>query len=220
MADGDGLLLNWYGAGAMSADAGGARVTLDQRTSYPRSGGVTIHVSTSGPAEFDLRLRIPHWSKHTSVTVNGDPVQTVWAGAYCSVARRWQTGDVVELTLDMSLHYWVGERECEGSTSIYRGPVLLTYDRRFNDMDPADIPSLDARSLVLRPAAATGRHRPALLLECDAPDGRAVRLCDFGSAGEGGSPYRSWLTVQGVIPTEFSASQPLRTGPGISPDAV
>ncbi|MDD4888570.1 MAG: hypothetical protein PHU85_01465 [Phycisphaerae bacterium] len=36
---------------------------------------------------------------------------------------------------------------------------------------------------------------PRLLLEFVAADGRKLRLCDFGSAGEGGSPYRSWLVL-------------------------
>jgi DUF1680 family protein len=147
------------------------------------------------------------------VTVNGVAVGDVRPGSYCSVSRLWQTGDVVELTLDMRLHYWVGERECEGSTSVYHGPVLLTYDRRFNDMDPDDIPPLDASGLVVQHVEASGRHRPTLLIECAATDGRAVRLCDFGSAGEGGSPYRSWLDVRNVTPTEYARDSPLRSGP-------
>ena len=36
--------------------------------------------------------------------------------------------------------------------------------------------------------------------EYTAPDGRKLRLCDFGSAGEGGSPYRSWLPAEEIDP--------------------
>jgi hypothetical protein len=51
-----------------------------------------------------------------------------------------------------------------------------------------------------------------LLLEFTAADGRPVRLCDFASAGMSGSPYRSWLEVNGAASTEFSRSNPLRSG--------
>ena len=212
MRDDDGLLLNWYGACVMRAEVGdGVVVTLDQRTDYPRSGDVTIHVMAPAPTEFALRLRIPHWSARTSLTVNGEPVPAVERGEYCSVARAWRNGDIVELSLDMSPHYWAGERECDGLTSVYRGPVLLTYDRRFNEMDPDDIPSLDASELRGRMCDADGRRRPILLMEFASGAGRAVRLCDFGSAGEGGTPYRSWLDVRGVTPVEFTRLNPLRT---------
>ncbi|MEO2003935.1 MAG: hypothetical protein ABGY41_07525 [Candidatus Poribacteria bacterium] len=127
------------------------------------------------------------------------------------MSRVWRSGDVVELTLDMSLHFWAGERECDGLTSVYRGPLLLTYDRRFNEMDPDDIPALDASAMHGRMVAVDGRHRPLLLMEFPSTDGGALRLCDFGSAGEGGTPYCSWLDVRGPAPADFTRQNPLRT---------
>ena len=51
-----------------------------------------------------------------------------------------------------------------------------------------------------------------VLLEFKGEDGRKVRLCDFGSAGEGGTPYASWLKVDNVEKTPFSRDNPLRSG--------
>ena len=48
--------------------------------------------------------------------------------------------------------------------------------------------------------------------EPDPEDGRSVRLCDFASAGVGGTPYRSWLEVRNVGKTPFSRTEPLRSG--------
>ena len=39
-----------------------------------------------------------------------------------------------------------------------------------------------------------------------------LRLCDFGSAGEGGSPYRSWLPVKQIGKPPFASDNPLRSG--------
>ena len=49
-------------------------------------------------------------------------------GTYLTVDRSWKPGDTVRIDLDMSLHYWVGERECAGKASIYRGPLLLVHE--------------------------------------------------------------------------------------------
>jgi hypothetical protein len=98
-------------------------------------------------------------------------------------------------------------------TSLYRGPLLLTYDRRFNDCDPDDIPVLDLKDLQLRRMEWKGpMPAPELLVRCVGPRGLEVRLCDFASAGEGGSPYRTWLRVRNAGRARpFTRANPLRT---------
>jgi hypothetical protein len=112
----------------------------------------------------------------------------------------------------MRPHFWAGEKEYRGRVSMFRGPILLTYDRRFNTMDPANIPGLNADALQGRLVASRDWIQPLLLFDCVAEDGQKVRLCDFASAGEGGSPYVSWFRIGGVRKTPFSATNPLRSG--------
>ena len=52
---------------------------------------------------------------------------------------------------------------------------------------------------------------PLVLLTFAAEGNRSVRLCDFASAGFGGSPYRSWLPVTGALPADWSTTNPLRS---------
>jgi len=214
MRDDEGLILNWYGPGSMTAEfSPEVTVTLTQETDYPRGSDICLTVSPSAAASFALKLRIPYWSAKTTVAVNGREIEQVRPSTYLCLNQTWQPGDTVNISLDMSLHYWVGEHECAGRVSIFRGPLLLTYDRRFNQMDPDDIPVLDAQGLVADIVVPDAWIPPLLLMEFAAADGRKVRLCDFGSAGEGGSPYKSWLTVHNVEKTEFSESNPLRSAP-------
>ena len=51
-----------------------------------------------------------------------------------------------------------------------------------------------------------------MLMEYEAGGGEQLRLCDFASAGEAGSPYVSWLKVNNVKATRYSRSNPLRSG--------
>jgi DUF1680 family protein len=233
MRDADGLLLNYYGPSCFTVPLDGAGpVEISQDTDYPVSGRIALHVSPAAPAEFTLKLRIPHWSQHTTLRLNGQPVENVQPAQYLALRRVWQAGDRIDLELDMRLHFWPGERECQGKTSIYRGPLLLAFDQRYNlylasqtqrRVRPADpfgpapamgleLPELDAKGPAPRAVEWTGWLAPALLLEFSVADGRTVRLCDFGSAGEGGSVYASWLQVaHAPSPVPFSAQNPLRS---------
>ena len=49
-------------------------------------------------------------------------------------------------------------------------------------------------------------------MEFEGKNGQKLRLCDFASAGEGGTPYVSWLKVKNAPSTPFSAENPLRSG--------
>lgn len=205
-----GLVLNYYGPSTLSAVLPNwGRVTLTQRTSYPRTGQVRITVNSERSAAFTLRLRIPGWSKSTRVTVNGTPQQDVKAGTYLTLSRTWQKGDVIELNLDLTPWLWVGERESEGKVSVYRGPILLTYDSRFDSYDPGRLPAISE----LKSPKLLNDSR-ALLLRFPTADGKEITLCDFATAGMAGNPYVSWLSVAGKYkPVPFHRENPLRYMP-------
>ncbi len=156
MADGQGLVVNWYGPSTMAARAGGVAVRLRQRTDYPRDGRIVIEVAPERPARFALRLRVPHWSAATRVAVNGKAVPDVRPGTYLALDRAWAAGDTIEIGLDMSLRFWAGEKECAGKAAVYRGPLLLAYEtdapaialsphwRQYGDLWAANAPGATA----------------------------------------------------------------------------
>jgi len=211
MASKDGIVLNYYGPCFMSVPLPSKNgVTIIQETEYPKNGKIKITIGLNAPEKFVLNLRIPGWSKESKLYLNGEIVKDISDGKYTSLDREWKDGDVLKLQLDLSPHFWVGERELEGKTSIYRGPILLTYDRYFNTMDPDNIPTLDANNISVEPIPWSGWIQPFMLFKVKAKNGQDVYLCDFASAGVSGTPYRSWLTVEGVSPTPFSQQNPMR----------
>lgn len=160
--------------------------------------------------------------------MNGKPIAGILPGSYLALRRKWASDDRIEVELDMRLHVWAGDQECRRLASIYRGPILLAYDHRYNlenaphtfvrgghHFDGRDcqmqIPELDADRLECTAVDWKDWLPPHLLLEFTAADGRPVRLCDFGSAGEAGTPYASWLPLTGVPSAEFSRANPLRS---------
>jgi len=161
---------------------------------------------------FILHLRIPGWSRENHLSVNGRDAGIPLPGSYFSLDRQWKKGDVLELMMDLSLHFWVGEKELTGKTSIYRCPVLLAYDRYSNSMNLDDVPTLNANILEEELVSWSGWLRPWVLLKLRTKDDRELLLCDFASAGASGTPYRSCLPVAEVYPVAFSHSNPMRIG--------
>ncbi len=205
------LIVNYYGP--MRAEITlprGLKVHVRQETDYPRNGHISLSVSPEKAAEFVVRLRIPAWSKKATVRVNGRALEGTTAGAYLTVKRKWETGDKVQLDLDLPLHTWIGDEEMAGKISLYRGPLLLAYDQKYNAYDCNEVGTVDCQDLsskMLEPPA--GRFPPIVFLRFKSVEGQEMNLCDFASAGAYGTEYLSWLPVANAPPPAFRLREPV-----------
>lgn len=123
----DGLLAALYCASEVTAKVGtdGAEVTLVEETHYPFDEGVRIRIERGG-GSFPLYLRIPRWCDGAALKVNGEPAGTSLSpSAYVRIEREWKRGDVVDLTLPMSLsvNTWAANHH---SVSVDYGPLTFS----------------------------------------------------------------------------------------------
>jgi len=205
----DTVILNYYGGGTIeSATPKGQPLLLIQKTQYPLDGEVKIKVNLEQEEDFSLKLRIPAWSQDTVLSVNGISYDRPASGSYADLTRTWQDGDEISLSFDMSLHYWVGDENLSGCASVYRGPLLLAYDQRWNDL--CQPPQMSVNNMEYTFVKDTGGdHKPLLLLQFHAKDNQPVYLCDFITAGMNGTYYTTWLPMEGLSPVPFSKEHPV-----------
>lgn len=178
----DGVAVNQYLNGRFSVNAG---VKLELTTKYPVEGEISVQVITEKPEQFALYLRIPSWSKHTIVTVNGERVERVVSGNYARLERIWNNGDVVALSLDMTITRVMPEEygvSSEKATFVAfrRGPLVLCRDARLGqDVDEAvtlgDTDSFAPDMVVNFPHLTAWRMSTT---------NGSVRLVDYASAGK------------------------------------
>ena len=133
-----GPVVNLYNAATVKAySPKGDPVTLDIKTDYPGSGEIIINVIPKKTAEkFKVNLRIPKWSKHTNLTINGAP-QNVVAGTYAEIERKWEKGDQIKLILDMRCRIidapHGSNRAGDHFQALVRGPIVLARDENIDE---------------------------------------------------------------------------------------
>ena len=137
----NGLATMLYAASETTAKvADGKSVTLTETTNYPFDETVKLTVGTDGAVTFPLYLRVPAWATGSTVNINGQPQAiTEAAGKYIRLERQWSDGDVVELTLPMTVSSQVWQQN-KASVSVNYGPLTLSLkiDENFEQHDSRD----------------------------------------------------------------------------------
>jgi DUF1680 family protein len=204
MTASDGIYLNMYcesKATALLPDNN--KVQIEQKTEYPLHGQVAININPETSGTFSIFLRIPQWSRQTSIRVNGHSIDGIEPGAYRKITREWKKGDIIEMQLDMRGRLL----RQDNHVAIVRGPIVLARDSRFGDgaVDEAAVIQdedgyVDLKISPEKPAEVWMAFTVPLKLgtgtkaTMDPPV--RVHFCDFCSAGniwERSARYRVWL---------------------------
>ena len=217
MTAADGLVVNLFAPGSATEKlADGTGVNLIQETDYPVGDKIRITVNPERKISFALRLRIPAWSKATSLSVNGEFVATE-PGKYAVLKRDWAQGDLVELKLDMRGRA-VPAPSGAPELAMMRGPVVLALDNRLlpPQTDAVRL-ATDADGFVALPPRGT--NAAGFQMVFDVPfDVRPshffghhviqLPMCDYASAGNAWSDtnlFRVWLPQPLLLSQAFVA---------------
>lgn len=176
----DAIYVNLYLGSTAHIELGDDQtVTLKQQTRYPWDGAVTITVTPSQAANFDLNLRIPTWCANASVEVVGTEVPLDMHRGYARIRRTWKPGDTVQLRLSMPIERAQADPRVKdnlGRVTLQRGPIVYCLEAADNQGS--------VRNLALpREAQLTAEHHPDLLNRVTVIRGKA--LAAVGTSSEG-----------------------------------
>lgn len=205
LRDETGIYLNYFGESEfVTATPAGKWAVLHQQASYPADGDILLTLDLEQPEEFTLHLRIPVWSENSAVKVNGQALQTPIAGSYYSITKQWEDGDVVQISLDMSAHFWASEGTHTGEVSIYYGPLLLALDQRDNSQWNGKRLWMNLENLTLTPVEGEDTYPERVLrLQTTDMEGNIIYLSDFATAGQSGTFYTTWFKNNQLEPEEL-----------------
>lgn len=131
-----GPVINLYNAGAATASTSANHdVKIDIVTDFPKSGSVVINVAPEYSEKFSIKLRIPSWSKETTLKINGEE-QDVVPGTYKELSRTWAAGDKIELIFDMRCRIidapHGSNRAGDNYQALIMGPIVLARDENID----------------------------------------------------------------------------------------
>jgi DUF1680 family protein len=185
--DGDGIWTHLYIAGQSSMAVDGVTVGLKQETMYPWDGNVKITVMVPSSTSFTLHLRIPAWAAGASASVNGSGVPMNIAQGYVSIARTWQSNDVVELSLPMAIRRVASHPNVvthQGRVAIARGPIVYCLESNDN--------GTPVHKIVIPSGASLSASYDGGLL------GGVTKISGTGQHADNGSPVGFTMIPYGV----------------------
>ncbi len=190
----EGIYCNYYGACTMQTSLpDGSQLRINQVTRYPMEGTIDLEFKLEHTSSFSVFLRIPAWSAISEIWIDGVCTRITDPGKYAEIKRDWNNGDCIKLRLDMSPHFWRGERECNGKVSVYCGPILLAADSVFSGLPWVADESFISDSLSSVHLYEDDSVPAWFCADAKLSDGTSIRLVDFASAGNRGQEYVSWL---------------------------
>ncbi len=142
----------------------GTGLVLRVETNYPWDGQVGISVEPAEGHEFTLSVRIPGWTSSARVLVNGAPAEgAARPGQYFALRRRWQRGDRVQLSLDMTPQFLQADPRVpddRGRVAVERGPLVYCLEQTEASSSG---PVFDFSILVGASQKFEGEFRPEML---------------------------------------------------------
>ena len=142
----------------------GQRLEVDVETQYPFEEEVRITVRA--PGTFPVRLRVPAWCTSARLTVAGQDVGVDVSG-WVVVQRTWTAGDVIQLTLPMTVRTVPRDR---GAVGVRLGPLVLAASPGENWQPVPNAPGLAEWQVLPRTSWNRG-----LLLHGDDGESRLSR---------------------------------------------
>ena len=180
--DADGLYVNLFIPSQVRLNG----LTIRQATMFPDDPVTRLSV-VSGAATMTLRVRVPKWvAGPPLIQLNGTPIPATAVasgapglpgtqpGGWVVLRRRWQAGDLLEVTLPMQLAF-EPTPDYPSVQAVTYGPIVLSGVYPGNPGDPT--PALDTASVqrtAAQPMAFEATSRK--------PGGKPVRLIPVSRA--------------------------------------
>jgi len=210
----NGVVINFLEPGqARLALKDGTIVRVEIVSHYPSEGRVRIRLGLERSSRFELKIRVPAWSRGATMTIAGESTKSsLQSGDYARLLREWRDGDTIELSIPLPLRALIGEHGNRGKIAFACGPLILAADDALNPEAPVGSFGFRADANQLARQQTTPLPdwwQNSTLEDCwvvpatitkngfgrQVGEAASVRFAPFAYAGGTLSPYQVWLPL-------------------------
>ena len=120
--DNDDIYVAQYFDSVLKLDNDGLTITQDSH--YPDNHNAHIIIDSKSKRSFAVYLRIPTWSKDTTVVVDGKEISVKPENGFIKIDRTWSGVSEITINFDFQLRYET-MKDRFNRIAIYYGPLLL-----------------------------------------------------------------------------------------------
>lgn len=166
-----------------------AKIILE--TDFPQSGKMKIRLEINKPELFEIKIRVPQWSGHTSILINSENEVAI-PGNYSSIKRIWSANDKLEIVLDMRCRVITSPKDGKHQAILY-GPIVLARDENMDNNFNENVEIISENGYV-----KTIKEKPfydAVRLQFSIPTKEGnIRMIDYASCDNwNGRKICTWL---------------------------
>ena len=205
---GNNIYVNLFIAGKAAIKVGNKDVQITQVNNYPWNGSLSFNIEPQSPANLNLLVRIPGWSRAQAIPsnlysfentkaskvvirVNGRAVDYKVENGYAVIKKQWKKGDRLQMDLPMNVNEVYANKAVSvdsAKIALQRGPIMYCGEWKDNDGRVSNI-SIPLKT-AFKPEFEAGLLEGVMVLHAKVLKADSLgnmRKIDFTAI-----PYNSW----------------------------
>lgn len=131
-----GVFIHQYIGSNLKCEIKNIPIEIHQKSQFPWEAKVDIKLLLNRSFEFVISLRIPQWSKHSLIQINGEKIASdPFPGDYLEINRIWNNNDKISIIFEMKPHLIKGDprvKDIKNKVSISNGPLIYCLEQKDN----------------------------------------------------------------------------------------
>lgn len=132
------LNIHLYVGSSVDWQVNGSLMHVRSKGDFLRDGKMKYRISAQEPVRAQINLRLPAWSRDTSIILNGERLSVKQSDGYACIDRVWSDTDEVEISFDMRLQVYRSNlrvRANAGKVALGYGPLIYCVEEVDNGPD-------------------------------------------------------------------------------------